>query len=233
MANLSKLAAKAKETTSLQNATVSPQPMLEEMEVDQVVEISQRIQNTVELAWNSEAQASTQRYNHSGAHSDRHVRRIAQRNREIARENERIDSFFAPVNKPAAQPEADIEPAIDYKTQVEDALVRLCAFVAPGTNVHSEQHKLAISQMAKYNAVYHYFKIMASSGEWRKMKASMEAALIVYKHKATSYRAKVIRERAAEYLDSYTIPLVAQGGHSKRMSVLNDNDIKMKAIKWF
>ncbi|KAI8375746.1 hypothetical protein EDC96DRAFT_496417 [Choanephora cucurbitarum] len=233
MANLSKLAAKAKETASLSIATVSPQPIPEEMEVDQVVEISQPMQNTVELAWNSEAQASTQRYSHSGAHSDRHVRLIAQRSREIAKGNAKIDSFFAPVNRPVVQPEADIEPATDYKTQVEDALVRLCAFVVPRTNVQSEQHKLGISQMAKYDAVYHYFKTMASSGRWRKMKSSMEAASIVYKHKATSYRAKIIREHAAEYLASYAIPLGAQGKHSKRVSVLDDNDIKMKAIKWF
>ncbi|KAI8325499.1 hypothetical protein EDC96DRAFT_581775 [Choanephora cucurbitarum] len=115
MANLSKLAAKAKETTSPQNVTVSLQPMLEEMEVDQIVEISQPIQNTVELAWNSEAQASTQR--------------------EAERLQEEMEELTASslLSTQTVQPEADIEPAINHETQVEDALVRLYAFVAPRT----------------------------------------------------------------------------------------------------
>lgn len=65
------------------------------------------------------------------------------------------------------------------------------------------------------------------------MQSSRAAAKLVYKEKATEYRAEVIREYAKEYLSTGSISLGAHGKHSKRVSVLDDNDIKMKAVKWF
>lgn len=111
-------------------------------------------------------------------------------------------------------------------------LERLGSFAIPEPNRNSEQHKLGVSELAKYEGVYHYL-YMIEHCKCNKTEASRIASEIVYKHKATIYKARKIKEYAKEYLLSGSITKNAQGAHSKRVSVLDDEDIKHQILEWF
>jgi hypothetical protein len=67
----------------------------------------------------------------------------------------------------------------------------------------------------------------------KKVTASKLACDWVFKQNSTIYKARKIREYVQEYLQSNSITRGAQGKHSKRVSVLDDEDIKKKVVEWF
>ena len=78
-------------------ASVAVQPqehVAEAMDIDQVPEILEQSSNSVNLVWNQNAQKDAVRHSHSGLISNRHKRRLLQKNREVAKGSAKIDSYF-------------------------------------------------------------------------------------------------------------------------------------------
>ena len=86
-------------------------------------------------------------------------------------------------------------------------------------------------ELVRYLAVQQYFELRLLNK--KKMVASDAAAAQFWKAKQTSYRSRMIRRDAREFLLSGSIIKNRQGKHAKRSSVLDDNDIKEKIIEWF
>ncbi|KAI8369019.1 hypothetical protein BD560DRAFT_447325 [Blakeslea trispora] len=66
----------------------------EAMDSDQVPEILEQSSNSVNLVWNQNAQKDAMYHSHSGPTSDKHKRRLLQKNREIAKGSAKIDSYL-------------------------------------------------------------------------------------------------------------------------------------------
>ena len=97
-------------------------------------------------------------------------------------------------------------------------------------NRNSAQQKAGTYEYAKYQAAHYYLQLRVEGV--KKMYASVLAAKLFWGNKATTYRSRAIRGYAQEYIKFGKIAMGAQGKHSKRVSVLDDNDIKRKLIEW-
>jgi hypothetical protein len=86
-------------------------------------------------------------------------------------------------------------------------------------------------ERAKHQAVHYYLQLRIEG--LRKMDASETAAKMFWYNKSVTYRSRMIRLYAESYLESGKIAQSAQGKHSKRISVLDDNDVKQKVLEWF
>lgn len=113
-----------------------------------------------------------------------------------------------------------------------EAINKLGSFATPVFNAKSEQQMLGHAEMSKYEAIFLYFTFRVEE-EMNKMDASAVASFFIHKSKTTTYKARKIRDNADEYLLTDSITKNAQGKHSKRVSVLDDEDIKKKIIQWF
>ncbi|OAD70636.1 hypothetical protein PHYBLDRAFT_69527 [Phycomyces blakesleeanus NRRL 1555(-)] len=163
--------------------------------------------------------------------------------REAAKGSARVDSFFLPIaNSSSAETEIgldeesdsadEVESKEEFKSRVKDAIIDLSKFAVPVISSTSEQQKLGVAEMGKYEGAYHYLYALINT-DMKKMAASKFASDIVYKQKSTWYRARKIRQHAKEYLETRRISLGAQGKHAKRVSVLDDEDIKQQILEWF
>lgn len=210
--------------------------------------------SSLNLRWNKDAAAKEKFYSHSGAVSKRHINKRKQANRERAKGSATLDGFVifestttnvetgeqedivmeeSAIDLQNSEEEAKLSLAV-YKAKVRDAFNELSEFLTPVMRVDSVQQKIGSYEMKKYyEAVCEYFNVMISTDQWKKMEASNIANNRIYKLRATSYRATQIREYAKEYLAVGSITPSAQGKHSKRVSILDDNDIKRKIMEWF
>lgn len=251
MAKLSKLAA---EKRSSRNETRNAVALhLEQVngsgaEVDIVIPETQS-QESIIVSWNKKAEDAIRKYSRSGSFSARHIRRLKKKSRDNARGTRSIkDWLTAPTISSTSSGNLDMEElssddevlegttvnASDNETTetMQAALEELGSFATPVPNAKSVQQTLGHYQMVKYEGVYHYLSFRVSLN-LKKMEASRLASDLVYKQKSTIYKARKIRDYAAEYLERRLIAPGSQGKHSKRVSVLDDEDLKRKILHWF
>ncbi|KAG0176168.1 hypothetical protein DFQ29_006448 [Apophysomyces sp. BC1021] len=153
---------------------------------------------------------------------------------EKGKSSKKITEFFAPQKgSPEGSPdnesgddEVDCFPVLDDETSttIQTAFDRLTVFVTPQMNaVNATAMGLSDYEMAKYRGVHAYFRELLSGK--KKMEASKLAAQIAWAAPSQYYRAAAIRFYAKEYLRTGSIPLHQQGKHSKRQSLLSDEEV--------
>lgn len=182
--------------------------------------------------------------------SDRQKRRKVQQNKEKAKGSMKLSSFFGPKSSDLSMQEADpleedefpIEegfsvqdiaavPVVSEVDQMKKAIESLSLELVPQINRKTKQQIEGTYETIKRSAVYDYLTLRLEGSN--KTEASSVAAKRFWFEKATKYRSNMIIKYANEYMEKGTIAESAQGKHSKRVSVLDDNDIKRKVIEWF
>jgi hypothetical protein len=161
-------------------------------------------------------------------YSARYQRKLKQKNREMPKGSAKISSYFNVTNSESVAEDIQVESEADKLKIAYDSLT---SKLAPVINSESAQQKAGTYERAKYQAVYKYLKYRIEGV--KKIQASVLAAQEFWYDKATTYRSNVIRNYAEEYINSGEISKGFQGKHSKRFSVLDDNDIKRKIVEWF
>lgn len=151
------------------------------------------------ISWSSKAEKAAERFSRAGPYSDRHQRRLKQRNKENARGSLSILNFFSPTSRPAANEQSESESINEkeatrlsdpvYIRKLQKALEDLGKFAVPVANRDSKQQQMGAFELAKYEGVYHYFYMIVEK-KCNKMTASRIASEIIYKDMATEYRAK-------------------------------------------
>jgi hypothetical protein len=201
------------------------------MEVDPVSTINTQLQH----------REISNKYTRGLHFSKPYMRKKRQQNREMAIGSLKISRYFKPLTasvaaKPAAvnqevvgtQQSAEVENEVE---KIKNIIGLLSAEAAPVMNIMSQQQRDGTYEYSKYRAVLHYCRYRLQGD--KRLEASIKAAQDTWYNKSTTYRAKMIRQYAQEYLATNRITKGGQGKHSKRFSVMDDNDIKRKTIAWF
>jgi peptidyl-tRNA hydrolase len=86
----------------------------------------------------------------------------------------------------------------------------------------------------RYYAAQMYITNLLQHNDWGKGKASQEAANAIYQEKSISsshsYRSRMIRRWAEEFASNGSIKVSIQGKHSKRLSILADEDVMTRYV---
>lgn len=145
-----------------------------------------------------------------------------------AKKFHQIDKFFRPIQQAENNVGDDIgdENEENEVPDVEILMLRaamdLQNMLSTAMNKQSAFSKLPSFQQLKYSAIARYFHFRCAGH--RAVKAS-ELAAVGWKSQ-TDHACKSIRSWAKIYLDTGRLPEHSQGRHSKRESLLNDEDIK-------
>ncbi|KAG2231563.1 hypothetical protein INT48_002979, partial [Thamnidium elegans] len=139
-------------------------------------------------------------------YSARYQRKLKQKNREMAKGSAKISSYFSSVTASSASEEAPVETEMQ---KLQAAYDYLTSELEPKISLESAQQKAGTYERTKYLAVHLYLELR------------IDGINIV------------IRKYVAEYIITGEITKGLQGKHSKRISILDDNDIKRKVIEWF
>ena len=161
-------------------------------------------------------------------YSARYQRKLKQKNREMAKGSAKISSYFSSVTASSASEEAPVETEMQ---KLQAAYDYLTSELEPKISLESVQQKAGTYERTKYLAVHLYLELRIDG--IKRVQASELAAKRFWYGKATVYRSIVIRKYVAEYIITGEITKGLQGKHSKRISILDDNDIKRKVIEWF
>ncbi len=89
--------------------------------------------------------------------------------------------------------------------------------------------KYSVYKIYRLTSIHRYFSLVLEG------KKTMEASEIVAENiwqKKTNYMARCIRNWAKLYILRGDLPEISQGKHSKRDSLLDDEDIKISSCKW-
>lgn len=196
--------------------------------IDTTVEEQNEVPDVVMMDLQDNSGANKKKlYSRGLQYSDRYQRKLNQKNREMAKGSAKISSYFFSQTQPVVE-EIQVESELD---KIKAAYQKLSADLGPVIDARSNQQKSGTYEYAKYRAVHHYLGLRIQG--IKLMEASMIAAKACWYDKATTYRSRVIRRYAKEYISTGVIMRGFQGKHSKRVSVLDDNDIKRKVIEWF
>lgn len=160
-------------------------------------------------------------------YSDRYQRKLKQKNREMAKGSAKISSYLDSVS---ASPVLEA-PVQTEMRKLQAAYDVLTSELEPKISKESAQQKAGTYERTKYLAVHLYLELRIAG--IKRVQASELAAKRFWYSNVTVYRCIAIRKYAAEYIVSGKITEGSQGKHSKRVSVLDDNDIKRKIIEWF
>ncbi|KAI9260037.1 hypothetical protein EDC94DRAFT_660337 [Helicostylum pulchrum] len=115
------------------------------------------------------------------------------------------------------------EPSVSELEKLKNAYEVLSLELIPQINSDNNTlGKNSFYERTKYQAVQTYFRLRIEG--IKKMDASETAAKTFWHGKPIAYRSRMIRENATSYLETGKIAECAQGKHSKRTSVLDDND---------
>lgn len=128
-------------------------------------------------------------------------------------------------------PEVAPAPVLSELDKIKNSMELLSLELLPMINKKSSQQVEGIFEKYKRLAVYEYF--LFRLGGSNKTMASAMAAQKYWCEKATHYRINMIIKYPKEYRETRNITPSAQDKHSKRVSVLDDNNIKRKVIEWF
>jgi hypothetical protein len=222
--------------------TLEEQPIVQQSEsnvVTQNIEVE-----APKIAWNSNAEKKVLYYARTLEYSDRHQRRIRANEKKKANGSLRLDNWLGRPTSGAQQDTPQEQPAPQTTTNEEEwsaidiAFSQLIKDASPVINRDSTQQKRGIYEQSKYQAVSRYFSIRLDNALNHgklvpdKIEASEQAARDIWFIDNPRYRGSKIREYADEYLKTGKITIGAQGKHSKRTSILDDNDIKRKVVKW-
>ncbi|KAG2228871.1 hypothetical protein INT48_006753, partial [Thamnidium elegans] len=156
------------------------------------------------------------------------VTKVEAENREMAKGSAKISSYFSSVTASSASEEAPVETEMQ---KLQAAYDYLTSELEPKISLESAQQKAGTYEHTKYLAVHLYLELRIDG--IKRVQASELAAKRFWYGKATVYLSIVIRKYAAEYIITGKITKGLQGKHSKRISILDDNDIKRKVIEWF
>lgn len=208
-----------------------------EIEAPEVQEVDnpEAINMMSSLSWNKKAEDSLKRYSRGLEYSARHIRRLNKKSKEAAKGTLAITSFFKPtmpIEEVISQEEKS-DAKEEFMLKAKKALSELMDFSLPIVNAKSKQQQLGVAEFSKYEGVFHYLCAIVN-GNMKKMEASKHATFLIHKNKTSDHKARNIRRHTKEYLENGgVIALGTQGKHSKRVSVLDDADIKRKVIEWF
>jgi hypothetical protein len=102
--------------------------------------------------------------------------------------------------------------------------------ITPRITAMSTFNKRATYEFCRILAVYHYYGFRLQG--YKREKASIKSADLIWNEKATTYRYRSIRKWADEYLETNDLRAHSQGKHGKRESVLSLEDVKLAAMAW-
>jgi len=198
-------------------------------EVENVPVVDQQVMPSAVagLSYNQMDQAKAKFYRRGATYSVGHAYKKAKINKAKAKGCMKLDGFFGIV-APEAEP---VEEEPSQLEKIREVMGKLEEITNPAINVNSPQQKMGVYELVRYQAVQQYFELRLLKK--KKMEASMQSATLFWKTKTTTYRSRMVRRDAEEFLLSGSIIKNRQGKHAKRSSVLDDNDIKEKAIEWF
>lgn len=234
MKKMSQLAAEAKKQRTLEAiaSLATQRTEVEVIEVEDDEDNGSLSSNTpLSILWDKKAEATLKKYRRELGYSSRHIRRLNKINRDAAKGTLAITAFFKPLVETVVQ-EKPVDANKEFRRKAEKALSELEQFTFPKINRKSEQQQLGVAEMAKYECLYHYLYAIVKAG-MKKVEASEYAGQVVFKSNTTQYRTRKIRRNAEEYFENGKINIGSQGKHSKRVSVLDDEDIKRKVLEWF
>jgi hypothetical protein len=192
----------------------------------QIIEIEETAIESVNSKLKDNSIGKRDAFSRGLMYSARHQRKLKQKNREMASGSAKISSYFSSVETVVME-EPPVESELEKLKTAYDMLSSELTPRASSSNILEKSNY----ERSKYQAVHVYLDLRIKGV--KKMKASETAAKAFWYNKSTSYRSKIIRKYAKNYLESGKIAESAQGKHSKRVSVLDDNDIKRKVIEWF
>ncbi|OAD72007.1 hypothetical protein PHYBLDRAFT_68717 [Phycomyces blakesleeanus NRRL 1555(-)] len=203
-------------------------------EVDPTSEILESSGSDVKnlgLSWTKKAEDAL-----NGKYSCNHLSYLSRHKEKQQKEVLELTPFFLPItNSSSAETEIELDEESDsadeveskeeFKSRVKDAIIDLSKFAVSVISLTSEQQKLGVAEIGKYKEAYHYLYALINM-DMKKMTASKFVSDIVYKQKSAWYRAHKICQHAKKYLETRRISLGTQGKHAKRVSVLDNEDIK-------
>lgn len=149
-------------------------------------------------------------YSRGPEYSPRYLRKLKQKNREMAKGSAKTSSFFytlAIIESPPPPPQPQLEDTLKI------AYDALSIYLTPSFRANKQQDE-NIYERSKCQAVHHYFKLRMDGV--KKMEASVLAANMFWYSKKSTYRSKDIRKYAEEYLKTGKISECLQGKHPKR-----------------
>ncbi|OAD68009.1 hypothetical protein PHYBLDRAFT_140519 [Phycomyces blakesleeanus NRRL 1555(-)] len=143
------------ESVELVRKEVDPTP--------EILESSGSDVKNLRLSWTKKAEdALNRKYScNRSSYSSQHVRRLKKAEREAAKGSARVDFFFLPIaNSSSAETEIgldkesdsadEVESKEEFKSRVKDAIIDLSKFAVSVISSTSEQQKLGVAEMGKY-----------------------------------------------------------------------------------
>lgn len=115
----------------------------------------------------------------------------------------------------------EVVPTVSELDKVKAAYEKLAMELIPEISAGKNVLGNSAYERSKYQAVKYYFRLIEGK---KKMVASETAAKYYWHGKTITYRSRMIRLYAKTYLETGKIVESTQGKHSKRTSVLDDND---------
>ena len=143
-----------------------------------------------------------------------------------ARSYQRVDQMFARLAGKEVEEDIIDEDEAEVLTKAEE---RLRDNLKKVRNQKSELGKVSSFQLLRLMTLHRYFVLLLEGH--RKMEASKLAAEARWTT-TSNHACRCIRAWAKVYLRLGSLPEHSQGKHSKRKSLLEDQDIKKKCLEW-
>ncbi|OAD80600.1 hypothetical protein PHYBLDRAFT_161239 [Phycomyces blakesleeanus NRRL 1555(-)] len=113
--------------------------------------------------------------------------------------------------------------------EIREAYEKISEMIKPPVSSDSELGKFALFEVSKHIVVKEYFRRLLNN--CKKIEASEKAAEIFWTT-PSKYRGEAVHGWAKEFLQFGKISEHQQGKHAKRSSIVDDEDLKKKAIVW-
>ena len=140
----------------------------------------------------------------------------------------KITDMFSRIST-AANEQASSEQVDTYTLLLQQRKEELQRLISTLRNQRSDSAPMSLYKIHRATAVLAYISLRLEGK--KKLEASEHVARYIC-NKQTSYVARCVRAWADTYINMGVFTEHRQGKHSKRMSMLGDEDIKEKARQW-